>query len=355
MNLHYRYASSNLDTRQMEESLLRLLEAYRRLDKDLISESLSVGKMSDFLFEADQEQVVVASAKEARDATMKNLDAMAEVGVQLNNSQAIATFVAELRKRLAKIVLDSGEFATLKDFAGITIKQISFIGNSLAKGMKSVDAAIDALVASLDTLKIDFRSSDLQGKTLEQMISSASQGLDVTALQAKDIDVDKFKKAIQQKMAEITGKGSTGLFSKIMNMIKGASIEPITMDGDRFADDLLGCTGKQIDDYLKGPAPSQADKDQVPGTAEISQLGKAAKVTPQNIEDAKPSGAPPAKLKAADLDSMDTDEMKSNINKTARAFGAKGDIIERHTLSNQSNVILSERWEKLAGIKECKR
>lgn len=345
MNLHDRYSPLHLSERQMEQSLTRLFEIYQQLDKDLMNESLTTGRMSNFLFEADQETIVVNTAEEARDATMRNLDVMQGVGERLNNSKTIDEFVKQLRSRLTKIILDTGKFATLKDFAGVTIKQISFIGNSLAKGMKSIDAAIDALIKSMDTMKIDWKNPEDPDLTVITAIE-----LWISKNQKSGITVDKFKQGIKQKMAEITGQGAKGIFSKIMDMIKGASIEPIVMDGDKFADELLRCTGKQINEYLNGPAPKLV-KDPPPGTTETQELARTVKISPEELQNARPPGTPPAKLKATELVNMSPEELKDTINRTAKAFDAKGDIIEQSRSFHRSNTILSERWEKLAGIK----
>lgn len=356
MNLHDRYSPSHLSKNQMEQSLLRLFEIYQQLDKDLLGESLISGRMSNFLFEADQEEIVVNTAEEARDATMQNLDVMEGVGEKLNKSQAIATFVLELRKRLTKIILDTSTFASLKDFAGITIKQISFIGNSLVKGIKSIDGAIDAVVSSLNTLKIDYKSPEKAEKTLKELIDQSAQGLN------PDMDSNKFRKAIQDKMAEISGEGVKGVFSKVMDMIKGASNKSITMNGAQFADELLGCTGKQIDEYLNGPAPKLANDETPPAGDVVKQLAADAKVTSADVESAKPAGTKASKFTNDEWAKVHRevgtkpDDLKAALNKRSQALFNQ-DLIEAKNRLNRgvasSNVLL-ERWEKLAGINGSK-
>lgn len=362
MNLHYSHTRTAAGTQELERAVLALFETYQRLDADLLSESLSSGRMSGFLFEAD-EAAVEADVKAARDAAIKKLDEFEQVGVTLK-SKAINEFVKQMRSRLAKVTLDSGRFRSLKDFAGITVKQMSFVGDGISQAIKDVDSAVDALVASLETLKIDYKT-DFSGPATEAGLVKPAFKTPLAELIEKNketskMSVDKFKQGIQQKMAKSTGEGA-GFFSQIMSMFKGSTIESIVISSEQFAQDLLACTGEQIEAYLKGPAPAAA-KSPAPAAEQIQQIVKASGVDRKSIEAAKPAGTKVTKFTRDEWSKVhkevgqEADQLKDELNKRSQAlFGDK--LIEAKDRLNRgvasSNVLL-ERWEKLAGIKGSK-
>lgn len=350
MNLHYRYTRSATDTREMERSLLSLFELYQRLSVDSLNESLTAGRMSDFLFEAD-EAAVEASAKEARDAAMRSLDELEQTGQTLNNSKAIAQFVKELRQRLASVVLDSGKSRSVKDFAGITIKQISYIGDTLSQAIKSIDSAIDAMIASMKTMKIDFESEDKREVSIADIIQSYANNN-----KGSGITVDKFKQGIQQKMLKST-EGRKGFFSTIMSLLKGASVEKITVSGEQFANDLLTCTSTQIEEYLNGPLPKRVEGPP-PAGEQVKNLSQISGSDAKSIENSQPPGTKVSKFTKDEWTELvkqkgsSPEDLKQDINTRAEKMGISGGIIEgRQNKFHSRSTVLTERWEKLAGIK----
>lgn len=350
MNLHYRHTRTAAGTQELERAVLALFETYQRLDADVLSESLSSGRMSGFLFEADEAKVE-ADVKAARDAAIKKLDEFEQVGATLK-SKAIDEFVKQMRSRLAKVTLDSGGFRSLKDFAGITVKQVSFVGDGISQAIKSVDSAVDAMVASLETLKIVWRpiAGELgaAAPTIAELIKDKKEEEESTP------NVDKFKQGIQQKMAKSTGKGGAGFFSQIMSMLKGSTTESIVISSEQFAQDLLACTGEQIEAYLKGPGPSAAEATTPPAAEETQAVAKSAGVTQQDVEAAQPQGAKVAKITSAEwteLAKKPSDELKSAINDRAKRLGVRDGIIERRGSVHREVPVLIERWERLAGIR----
>ena len=345
MNLHYRHTRNISNTREMERTVLALFESYQRLGEDSLNESLSTGRMSDFLFEAD-DAAVESSVKEARDAAMRSLDELEETGKTLNNSKAIAEFVKQLRQRLASVVLDSGKFRSIKDFAGITIKQISYIGDTLSQAIKSIDSAIDAMIASMDTLKIDWKSRQYASRNLETIVD-----LWLKKQADKSINIDKFKEGIKQKMLNTT-QGGKGFFSTIMSLLKGASVEKITVSGDQFADDLLKCKPALIEQYLNGPLPNRA-KGPPPVGEEIKKVVQTSGSDEKTIAAALPVGAQVSKFSKDEWSALlkKPDDLKDAINDRAKKLGVSGGIIERRGSAHHTAPVLVERWERLAGIR----
>ena len=347
MNLHHRYTRSISNTREMERTVLALFESYQRLDTDILGESLTSGRMSDFLFEADETEVET-KVKEARDAAIKKLDEFEQVAVTLNNSKAINEFVKQMRARLAKVTLDSGGFRSLKDFAGITVKQMSFVGDGISQAIKSVDSAVDATVASLETLKIDYKSEVDKGSSIGVVIERHLAKNNVPGMSR-----DKFKQGIQQKMAKRTGKGGAGFFSQIMSMLKGSTTEPIVMSSEQFAKDLLACTGEQIEAYLKGPGPSAAESSAAPAADQVQAIVQTAGVDQKSIDNALPAGSKPTKITPSEWTELlrKPDDLKNAINDRAKKLGAKDGIIEQRGSAGRTAPVLVERWERLAGIR----
>ena len=317
MNLHYRHTRNISNTREMERTGLALFESYQRLDTDILGESLTSGRMSRFLFEADETEVET-KVKEARDAAIKKLDEFEQVGVTLNNSKAIDEFVKQMRARLAKVTLDSGGFRSLKDFAGITVKQMSFVGDGISQAIKSVDSAVDATVASLKTLKIDYTSTSTGTQSPARddvnVVTGGAAGVvkppikmpltDLIAQNEKtsNVSVDKFMQGIQQKIAKSTGEGGEGFFSQIMSMLKGATVDRIVISSTQFAKDLLACTGEQIEAYLKGPGPSAAESSAPAAAKEIEALTTTADVTKKDVQAAQPAESKVTKIKQGAVD-----------------------------------------------------
>lgn len=362
------------EQRRLQQSVLNLVETYRRLDPgtDVLSESLATRKMSPFLFEAD-EKAVVSSVQEAIDAAKKNLDTLAKAGEDLK-SQAVARVVDDLRTKLAAIELDSGKFASIKDFAGFTIKQITFIANGIAQAGKDIDAAVKTTVSALETLKIDFRSDDNKGKPISELIEAESE--------RTKIDSGKFMAGIKQKMSSSAEGGNWffNAFKGLMGLFKGA--KPVKIDADTFADELTKCTAVQLDAYLNSEAP-KLSSDEGSGTDEaIADVTQAAGTSKEDIQAAAAPGEPSenegegeAEKAAEDVGAgpISKDEL-ANLLKTAGDITASGragrkarkifrtavnaaagkTVFEEQFLHSE-NRILVERWETLAGLKESKR
>lgn len=322
---------------RLQQSVLNLVETYRRLDPgaDVLSESLATRKMSPFLFEAD-EKAVVSSVREAIDAAKKNLDTLAKAGEDLE-SQAIAVVVDDLRTKLAAIELDSGKSASIKDFAGFTIKQITFIANGIAQAGKDVDTAVKTTVSALETLKIDFRSDSNKGTPISKLIE------DPETVKRTKIDSGKFMAGIKQKMSSSAKGGNwfTDMFKGLMGLFKGA--KPVKIDADQFADELTDCTGQQLDAYLNSEAPELSSGAGSETDETVRNVARVAGVDQENIENAKPPGQQTEKkpLPRKDWKNLQGDELKDKINTHARSLGLDVDILE-------------SRWSQLAGLKENK-
>ena len=246
--------------KRLIESVHSLHSVYEMLDSDsdLLAESLSTGKMSDFLFEAD-EKAVVKSTREAMDATKTNLEELEQAGKDLNNSKAIQAVVDQLRKKLVEIELDLGAFASLKDFAGHNVKQLTFIGNGIAQASGDIKTAVESMMSALDTLKIDVKDPAKRNKKLSALIEAESE--------RTKVDSKKFMDGIKQKIGASSKGGNffSDAFKSIVGMFKG--VKPVKLDANLFADELTDCTPTNIDTYLKGPSHAAMEN---PSTGDVA-------------------------------------------------------------------------------------
>lgn len=361
------------EQRRLQQSILNLVETYRRLDPgaDVLRESLATRKMSPFLFEAD-EKAVVSSVREAIDAAKKNLDTLAKAGEDLNKSKAIAVVVDDLRTKLAAIELDSGKSASIKDFAGFTIKQITFIANGIAQAGQDVDTAVKTTVSALETLKIDFRSPENQVKKISELIE------DPETVKRTKIDSGKFMAGIKQKMSSSAKGGNwfTDMFKGLMGLFKGA--KPVKIDADTFADELTKCTGQQLDAYLNSEAPKLSSDGGSEVDDDLKRVAQAADVNEKNIqaavgpgESSENEGEGEAEKAAEDIGKgpISKDELANLLKaagditasgKTGRKArkifrtavnAAAGKTVFEEQFLHSENQILVERWETLAGLK----
>lgn len=333
---------------QLRESIFRLFESYQSLDSDLIGESLSTGRMSNFLFEAD-DKAVIASTEKAIDAVRQNLDTLEKAGQDLNNSQAIESVVNDLRTKLASIELDAGAFASIKDFAGFTIKQITFIANGIAQAGKDIDAAVKTTVSALKTLKIDV-SGDKSSLPISDLIEGESE--------RTKVDSGKFMAAIKQKLSSSSKGGNwlSNAFKGLMGMLKGTA--PISIDADEFADDLTGCTIDQLNAYLNSEAPAVGTDEGTTADESIQDVVSSSDIKPADIASAKPPGesagesaetfARSAWLNVVKGIDGDKTRQKNFVDQVNSMAGKK--ILE--SANSRSTGCLESRWARLAGLEE---
>ena len=330
------------DMKRLIEAIRSLQEIHQNAGKDLLEESLATGTMTRFLFEADEE-AAEASIKEALAAANEEINQLAKTGETLNNSTAIADVVNELRTNIEKIALAPDKQQRFLGFLGLTIKQITWIGNGVATVSAEVHDAVEAVNTALETLQVP---KDMEGLGTDPTIEAM-----VIASEA-NISPEQFKAGIEKKISK-TGGGWFG------NLIKGLLGKadlgtPVDLDSSKFADELMSCTREQIEAYLASPAgkedpgdPNSSDVDD-----KIKQIPTEAEVDMDDaIEAADKPPEPPKKLKSADLGKMSDEEMKDAVNSTARQFGAREDIVERHLQAPYpESQLIAERWNRMAGL-----
>lgn len=329
------------DMKRLIEAIRSLQEIHQNAGKDLLEESLATGTMTRFLFEADEE-AAEASIKEALAAANEEINQLAKTGETLNNSTAIAAVVGKLRTNIAKIALAPDKKQGFLGFLGKTVKQITWIGNGVATVSAEVHDAVEAVNTALETLQVP-KDAKVPIKDLVKAEEERT-----------NISPDDFKSGIEKKISKTGASG--GFFGALIKgLLGGAKLgTPVDLNSSKFADELMSCTREQIEAYLASPAgkedpgdPNSSDVDD-----KIKQIPTEAEVDMDDaIEAADKPPEPPKKLKSADLGKMSDEEMKDAVNSTARQFGAREDIVERHLQAPYpESQLIAERWNRMAGL-----
>jgi hypothetical protein len=167
--------------------------------------------------------------------------------------------------------------------------------------------------------------------------------------------VPDWQKSATEQGAASAQEEAGGMWGAVKGFFKsifGQVVEKVLVGGrDAFTKDLSELS---VNDIIAAKSAMEEAKNEL---APVAKTGAAqsADATAGVAAAATSAAAPKVKLKSADLPGKTADELKRIINATARKFGASDDIIEHAQISQNHKFILSERWEKLAGIKGDKR
>ena len=241
---------------RMNISLLESIKSYSRLQeikKMSLNEGVSKERISILL--ENEKQKFQEAANESLETATDNLDILERIGKKLNDNDTIKNAIKDLRSKLSKINLKGGLQAAFDNFAGITVKQLTYINSGIASLAGNIKAALTVMKTQFKILKIGSSSSDVE-KTVEDHISESD---------VKNVSLEKIKDAIKGKMSDVSKTGAVGVLNRVSNFFTGS--KPALIDTDKFASELIGCKVSQINDVLNN------NLDEVDESAETSQEG----------------------------------------------------------------------------------
>lgn len=206
--------------------------------------------------------------------------------------------------------------------------------NNPGKKSGPKDNEIEELALTMNEFKIDASKKEEFAK-IEKILKAVSDSFDVPDWQ---------KNAVEQGSSSAQ-KEAGGLWGTIKGFFKGLFgqvVEKVLVGGkDAFKKDLANLSLNDI---------THAKEDMVAAKEALKPVTQAGSAGTTEAT-AGAAAAPKAKLKSAELLNLSPEKLKNTINATAMEFGASENIIERAQFSQRNRLILSERWEKLAGIK----
>ena len=376
------------DIQILEVSVLkiaRMHEALSRRSDRLLEESLQTHRMGTFLFEA-KKSVDVGEAASSLDMAIETADkvlkSVEETADQLN-SAAIKEITDNLRDKLQKVALEGriepeavkdlqksdGEKTSkiaglardasnfLLDKLGYTTKQLAFITQSLAGVNKTIISTIKAVNKMLKVSKVDTKSPGVQGKSISDIfIEQISDDETKKSLGYKD--EKSFKESLVRVIKGSFGEAK-GLFAKLKGFLEGMGAEPVNLDPEKFADDIMKMKFSDLEAWSKSQAAKIAQRPDQAAQRVLEPIGAAASAagtTPTAVAKAQssngassPSAPKTSALRSDVLKNLPDEEFKSQINQRAQDLGASGNVIERRLLTTRTSI-LTERWAKLAGI-----
>lgn len=380
------------DIQILEVSVLkiaRMHEALSRRSDRLLEESLQTHRMGTFLFEAEK-SVDVGEAASSLDMAIETADkvlkSVEETADQLK-SAAIKEITDNLRDKLQKVALEGRiEPEAVKDLQksdgekkskiaglardasnfvldklGYTTKQLAFITQSLAGVNKTIISTIKAVNKMLKVSKVDTKSPVVQDKSISDIfIEQVSDDKTKKKLGYKDINSlnDALVKVIKGSFSE-----AKGLFAKLKGFLEGMGAEPVNLNADMFAKDIMKMKFSDLEAWSNSQAAKIAQKPNQAAQRVLDPIGAAARAagtTPQAVAKTQssktgsqgtssPSAPTRSPLKSDVLKALPDEEFKSQINQRAQDLGASGNVIERRLLTTRTSI-LTERWAKLAGI-----
>ena len=380
------------DIRTLETSVIkiaRMHEALSRRSDRLLEESLQTHRMGTFLFEAEK-SVDVGEAASSLDMAIETADkvlkSVEETADQLN-SAAIKEITSNLRDKLQKVALEGRiEPEAVKDLQksdgekkskiaglardasnfvldklGYTTKQLTFITQSLANANKTIISTIKAVNKMLKDAKIDITSPVIRDKSIDKIfLEEDADAASKNKLVYKDSESlkDALVKVIKGSFGE-----AKGIFAKLKSFLEGAGAEPVNLDPEKFASDIMKTKFSDLEAWSKSQAAKIAQKPDQAAQQVLQPIGAAtaaAGTTPKAVVSAQTqsgmsqtapssSGVTKIPLKSDVLKALPDEEFKSQINQRAEELGAKGKVIERRLLTTRTSI-LTERWAKLAGI-----
>lgn len=265
--------------RVMIESIASLQDAYSRrvLHESILEESLSSGRMSDFLFEADEEKVK-ESLQDAVDNATKLLDSLEKAGKDFP-SVAIQQATSGLRDKLSKISMTGktgGNFG-LNDLLGKGAQEISHVGESIGVINNSILSVVTGVSNMLKTTNI--KAEEVGDQTLKDLVKSKKLTTFKNEAELQKAVKDIVKGGVKQK--------AKGMLAKIVGFFKGSP--PVNLDVDQFGIDILDAKIGALIQWTK------SDSGQAAQSPEKMQRAVADPVQ-QAVKD---SGASPKELQAA--------------------------------------------------------
>lgn len=274
----------------MIESIAFLQDTYARTmpDGDILEESLTTGRMSDFLFEADEEEVK-QSLQDAVDNATKLLDSLEKAGNDFP-SVAIQQATAGLRDKLSKISMTGktgGNFG-LSDLLGIGAKEISHVGESIGVVNNSILNVVTGVSNMLKTANV--KVEEVGDQTLKDLVKSKK----LTAFK-NEAELQKAVKDIVQGGVKQKAKG---MLAKIVGFFKGS--QPVNLDVNQFAIDILDAKLGALVQWTKsdsGQAAQSPEKMQQAVAGPIQTAVKSSGLSPKELQAAaagSEGGAPSA-------------------------------------------------------------
>lgn len=274
----------------MIESIAFLQDTYARTmpDGDILEESLTTGRMSDFLFEADEEEVK-QSLQDAVDNATKLLDSLEKAGNDFP-SVAIQQATAGLRDKLSKISMTGktgGNFG-LSDLLGIGAKEISHVGESIGVVNNSILNVVTGVSNMLKTANV--KVEEVGDQTLKDLVKSKK----LTAFK-NEAELQKAVKDIVQGGVKQKAKG---MLAKIVGFFKGS--QPVNLDVNQFAIDILDAKLGALVQWTKsdsGQAAQNPEKMQQAVAGPVQTAVKSSGLSPKELQAAaagSEGGAPSA-------------------------------------------------------------
>ena len=149
------------------------------------------------------------------------------------------------------------------------------------------------------------------------------------------------------------------MFAKLKGFLEGMGAEPVNLDPEKFADDIMKMKFSDLEAWSKSQAAKIAQNPDQAAQRVLEPIGAAASAagtTPTAVAKAQssngassPSAPTTSALRSDVLKKLPDEEFKSQINQRAQDLGASGNVIERRLLTTRTSI-LTERWAKLAGI-----
>jgi len=271
---------------RMNISLLESIKSYSRLQeikKMSLNEGVSKERIS-ILLENEKENFRKVT-NEILETASDNLDTLEKIGKKLNNNETIKNAINDLRSKLSKINLKGGFQAAFDNFAGVTIKQLTYINSGISSLAENIKAALMVIKTQFKILKIGSSSGDVE-KTIEDHINAAN---------IKGVSVEKLKGAIKSKMTSTSSAGMTGTLNKISNFFTGS--KPALIDSDKFASELISCTVAQVTDVISGNL-DEVEISIKDAKSDVEDTVKSSGLSTKEIADTKVSAV--KKIKKAD-------------------------------------------------------
>jgi hypothetical protein len=354
---------------------IRAVKATILSDDVLFERALSAGMMSLLLEQegsykftdedSNKLQAAVSQAKQAVDSAFQSLPGKKEklkdiFTTQLGGLPDPATIGAALASGDTKKIKDS-QRAVQKLSADInrTFAGLSSVNNVLIFLGNNLKPVFDKLAASQKGASLTQLVSQVKGGKLRDQKNAEVPFPDLEGLkkviQNNYEPTKTLKSAIQSGVEAFEAAGGGGFLGKIKGFIKGVfggegtgtdqaarqalyeyvmSLKPNEL--------MAAATAAQQSEAAAAPAAKEAATSTTPAVS-------AAVAAGESNQSAR--AAPRKRLKASDLKKMEADVLKTAVNQAHRDDGGKGEIVERAGRLHARGVILSERWETLAGLK----
>lgn len=327
--------SAHFDRILGEGRLSLLLEAFTNEDAQSLSDSLK-----------KQKEITASVVNNLPDNMANTKDVLNKLAAEIDGVANTADIVVMSTKGDTK-----GLKKKIEDLNTVFMR----VGNMTAAVVQTMINAAE----NLQPLADEYKTSKPEALTLSMREVKMSAGMKKEFAEIQKIlkavsdsyAVPDWQKSATEQGAASAQKEAGGMWGTVKGFFKsifGQVVEKVLVGGqDAFIKDLSELS---INDIIDTKTKMETVRKTIePVTKTVS--AQTTNATTQAATAAAAAAAPKAKLKSADLGKLNPEALKSTINAAARSFGASDDVVERSQISQHNRLILSERWEKLAGIK----